>query len=98
MLSLGFNVDSRNALLTAQQCLAKVDVELDKENGEFAIRALRNIKDIIAVQNDESLFLEYELVEARALQKNEELKEAREEVREHSKAASRRSSRALASS
>jgi hypothetical protein len=78
LLSLGFDVDSRNALVTARQYIATLDVELDRESGEFAMRALRNVRDIIAGQSDESLFLEYELVEARTFQKNGKVKEARE--------------------
>ncbi len=78
ILSLGFDVDSRNSLRIAQEQLWKLDVELDKESGEFVLMALRNIKDIIAGQNDEDLFLHYQIVEARTLQKNEKVKEARE--------------------
>ena len=76
ILSLGFDVESRNILRIARDQLGKLDAELDKESGEFVLRALRNIKDIIAGQNDEDLFLDYEIVEARTLQKNEKVKEA----------------------
>ncbi len=55
----------------------KLEAELDKESGEFVLRALQNIRDIIARHNDEVLFLDFEIVEARALQKNE-VREARE--------------------
>jgi lipopolysaccharide biosynthesis regulator YciM len=81
ILSLGFDVDSRNALRIARDQLEKLDDELDKESGEFVLRALRNIKDIIAGQNDEDLLLDYEIVEARTLQKNEKVKEAREKYK-----------------
>src|SRR5262249_12338758 len=80
ILSLGFDVDSRNAIQSARDYLGKLDAELDKESGEFVLRALRNIKDIIVDQQDEALFLDYEVVEARALQKNEDVQEAREKL------------------
>lgn len=78
--SSGFDIDSRNALQSARDQLATLDEELDKESGEFVLRVLSNINEIIAGQNDESLFLEYEILEARALQKNEKVREAREKL------------------
>ncbi len=74
--SLGFDVDSRNAIQNVRDYLVKLEAELDKESGEFVLRALENIKDIIARQNDEALFLDFEIVEARALQKNEKVRDA----------------------
>ncbi len=78
ILSLGFDVDSRKTIQSARNYLGKLDAELDKESGKFVLWALRNIKNIIADQKDENLFLDYEIVEARALRNNEEVKEARE--------------------
>ena len=78
ILSLGFDVDSRNAIKSARAYLEKLDTELDKESVAFVLRALVNIKDIIAGQNDEGLFLEFEILEARALQKNEDVDGARD--------------------
>jgi hypothetical protein len=60
--SSGFDIDSRNALQSARDQLAKLDEELDKESGEFVLRVLVCINEMIAGQNDESLFLEYELL------------------------------------
>lgn len=76
-LSLGFDVDSRNAIKTVRGYLARLDAELDKESATFVLRALGNIRDIIAGQNDEGLFLDFEILEARALQKNEDVDAAR---------------------
>ncbi|HEV3037206.1 MAG TPA: hypothetical protein VHA33_05410 [Candidatus Angelobacter sp.] len=76
--SLGFDVDSRNAIQNVRDYLVKLEAELDKESGGFVLRALQNIKDIIVRHNDESLFLDFEFVETRALQKNEKTREARE--------------------
>ena len=77
ILSLGFDIDSRNAIKNVRGYLEKLDAELDKESGAFVLRVLSNIKDIIAGQNDEGLLLDYEILEARALQKNEEVIESR---------------------
>lgn len=76
--SLGFDVDSRNALQNVRDYLVNLEVELDKESGKFVLRALQNISDIIARHNDEALLLDFEIVEARALQKNEKVREARD--------------------
>src|SRR5262249_54937394 len=38
ILSLGFDVDSRNAIQSARDYLGKLDAELDKESGEFVLR------------------------------------------------------------
>lgn len=78
MLSLGFDVDSRNAIKSARAYLEKLDTELDKESVGFVLRALGNIKDIIVGQNDDVLFLDFEILEAKALQKNEDVDGARE--------------------
>lgn len=76
--SLGFDVDSRHAIQSARDILGKLEAELDKGNGGFVLRILRDIKDIIADQNDESLLLEYDIMEARALQKNDDVPQARD--------------------
>ncbi|HEY2234461.1 MAG TPA: tetratricopeptide repeat protein [Candidatus Angelobacter sp.] len=76
--SLGFDVDSRNAVQNVRDYLVNLEAELDKESGEFVLRALQNIRDIIARHDDEALLLDFEIVEARALQKNEKVREARD--------------------
>lgn len=78
ILSLGFDVDSRNVLRIAHEFLEKLEVELDRENAKFVLKVLENIKRIIVNQNDENLILDYGIMEARALQKAERVKEARE--------------------
>jgi len=77
ILSLGFNIDSTKAVSNAYEYLKKVEVELDRENGKFALKTLENIKDIILKLADDQLELEYELLECRCLQKLENIKEAR---------------------
>lgn len=78
--SLGFDIDSRNAVQSARDQLTRLDEELDKENGEFVLRVLRTVDEIIVGQGDESLSLDYEILEARALQKAEKVREAREKL------------------
>lgn len=77
ILSLGFDIDSTNALRIAHESLAKLEIYLDRENGEFVLKTLGNFKDILSILNDESLSVEYEILECRALQKSEKIKEAR---------------------
>ncbi|HSY51464.1 MAG TPA: hypothetical protein VLC46_21855 [Thermoanaerobaculia bacterium] len=76
--ALGLDIDSRNAVQSARDQLTRLDEELDKESGEFVLRVLGTIDEIIAGQRDEGLSLEYEILEARALQKMEKVQEARE--------------------
>jgi hypothetical protein len=78
IVSLGFDIDSRNAVQNVRDYLVKLDAELDKESGEFVLRALENMKDILGRHNDEALLLDFEIVEARALQKNEKIRDARD--------------------
>jgi tetratricopeptide (TPR) repeat protein len=76
--SLGFDVDLRNALRIAHEYINKLESELDKDNMDYVSQTLTNIKDLIVEQGDEGLTLEYELMEARTLQKAEKVIEARE--------------------
>ena len=46
ILSLGFNVDSRNALRIAHEYLERLEVELDRENAKFVLKVLENIKRV----------------------------------------------------
>jgi tetratricopeptide (TPR) repeat protein len=78
--ALGFDIDSRNAVRNTRVQLEKLDEDIDREHGEFVLRVLGNIKDIIAGQSDESLLLDYEILESRALQKLERVREAREKL------------------
>lgn len=76
--SLGFDVDLRNTLRIVHEYINKLEFELDKDNIDYVSQTLTNIKDLIVEQGDEGLTLEYELMEARVLQKAEKVIEARE--------------------
>ena len=75
---MGFDIDSTNALHIARESLAKLEVDLDRDNGKFVLRALENHKDIISGLKDENLLVEYEILECRAFQKLERTKEAKQ--------------------
>ena len=76
--SLGFDVDLRNTLRIAHKYIDKLESELDRDNIDYVSQTLTNIKDLISELSDETLTLEWELMEARALQKDENVIEARE--------------------
>lgn len=76
MLALGFNTDSSKAVGIIQEYLGKIEIDLDRENGASALKALENIKDILYGLEDEFLQFDYELLEARILQKLEIVNEA----------------------
>lgn len=78
ILNLGFNIDSRQAILNAYEYLNKVEVALDRENGIFAYRTHNQIENIIKSLQDEQLAYEYELLKGRCLQKLEKIPEAKE--------------------
>ncbi len=85
ILSLGFDIDSTKAISNAYEYLKNVEVELDRENGKFALKTLENIKDIIFKLADNKLELKYELLECSCLQKLEKIKEARDKYENISK-------------
>lgn len=85
ILSLGFDIDSTKAVSNAYEYLKNVEVELDRENGKFALKTLENIKDIIFKLADYQLELEYELLECGCLQKLENIKEVRDKYENISK-------------
>jgi len=85
ILSLGFDIDSTKSVSNAYEYLKNVEVELDRENGKFALRTLRNIKDIIFKLADDQLNLKYELLECKCLQKLEKIKGARDKYENISK-------------
>jgi len=74
--SLGFDIDSRNALLLSRENLEKLEVYLDRGNVSFVLESLGNLKDIILGLNDEDLFKEWEILECRLLQRLEKVGEA----------------------
>ncbi len=61
-----------------QESLAKLEVYLDRGNGTFVLESLQNSHDIIASQNDEYLLADWEIMQCRALQQLERIKEARQ--------------------
>jgi len=77
-LSLGFNIDQRQAISNAYAYLENVKVEFDRENTISAQKLLENVKDIILELGDENLSLEHEILECRCIQQNEQIDEARE--------------------
>ena len=85
ILSLGFDIDLTKAVSIAYEYLKNVEVELDKENGKFALKTLENIKDIIFKFEDDQLELKYELLECNCLRKLEKIKEARDKYENISK-------------
>ncbi len=78
ILSLGFNVDLREAISNAYEYLQKAEIELDRENTKFAQKILENSKDIISNLNDEKLSLYFEFLECRYLKNSENIDEAKE--------------------
>ena len=80
ILSLRFDIDSTKALKLAQKYLSELEVELDRDNTAFVIKAIDKIRDIVSSLNNEDLDLEFEIIEARTLQKNEEIQKAREKL------------------
>ena len=75
ILTLGFNIDSTNALRIVRETLSKLEVELDRYNAAFVLKALENIKDIVSNLNDETLTLEYEIIECQTLLRLERVEE-----------------------
>lgn len=78
IISLGFDIDSRNVLRVCRDTLIKLEVYLDRGNGSFVLESLQNYKDIIVGQNDESLLTDWEILECRALQQLERIGEAKQ--------------------
>ena len=85
ILSLGFNIDLTKAVSNTYEYLENVEIELDRENGKFALKTLENIKGIIFKLADDQLELGYEILECRCLQKLEKIKEARDKYENISK-------------
>lgn len=78
ILALGFDIDSTNALKIVREYLEKNEIELDRDNIAFVSKALDNIKGIISALKNEDLVLDFEILEARTLQRLEKVKKARE--------------------
>lgn len=78
MLALGFDVDSTKTLRIAREYLDKLEVDLDRENGKFVLKSLEILKNSILDLQDDNLQLTYEILEAKALQILERVKEAKD--------------------
>jgi len=78
ILGLGFDIDQRQAIANAYTYLDVVKTELDRENTNTAQRVLVPVKNIISELDDETLSLEYEILECRCLTKLENVDAARE--------------------
>lgn len=74
--SLGFDIDSRNALRLSREHLEKLEVCLDRGNASFVLESLGNLKDTILGLNYEDLFKEWEILECRSLVRLERVGEA----------------------
>ncbi len=78
ILALGFDVDSTNALRIASESLARLEADLDRDNGAFVLRVLETHKDIISGLQNEPLLLDYEILECRAFVQLERVREAKQ--------------------
>ncbi|MTI67851.1 MAG: hypothetical protein FH753_14795 [Firmicutes bacterium] len=81
ILNLGFDIDSRRALSNAYEYLKKVEIELDRGIAKYALKILKDSKDIIEDFNDKTLSLEYEILECRCLNKLEKVDEAKKKYK-----------------
>ncbi len=77
LISLGFDVDQRKALEVSREYLNGLEAELDRGHANFVSQTLDTMRDIISSQGDETLLLDFELIEARALQRLEKVPEAK---------------------
>ena len=77
ILSLGFTTDQRESIKIITKYLKNVEDEIDKESINLAYAILQKSKEIIQEKSDDSLNLEYEILEARCLRKMEKVLEAK---------------------
>jgi tetratricopeptide (TPR) repeat protein len=78
ILSLGFDIDSRNTLRICRENLAALEVHLDRGRGLFVLESLQDSQEITARQNDDSISADWEIMQCRALQQLERVEEARQ--------------------
>lgn len=78
ILSLGFNIDQRRSISIVSDYLENVKIRLKRGNVKIANSILENSKKIISDLNNESLSLEYELLECRCLQGLERVNDAKD--------------------
>ena len=80
ILALGFDIDTTKSFRIIKEFLAKIEVDIDRENGKFALKSLEQHKDYIFSLNDEKIILDYEIIECRALCLVEKVKEAQNKL------------------
>ncbi|MDD8025444.1 MAG: hypothetical protein PHI34_02940 [Acidobacteriota bacterium] len=78
IMALRFSVDSTSALRITRESLAKLEVYLDRGNASFVLKGLENNLDIVKKQSDETLLADWEILQCRALQQLERIKEAKQ--------------------
>ncbi len=76
ILSLGFNIDKRQAVSFVAEMLSKIEAELDREDISYAQKTLDNVSNIVAELDDKDCLLEYGLVKCKFYQKLEKIAEA----------------------
>ncbi|HEY0908427.1 MAG TPA: hypothetical protein VGE35_03715 [Candidatus Paceibacterota bacterium] len=77
LVSLGFDVDQRKALEVSREYLKGLEAELDRGHANFVSQTLDTMREIVSSQGDEALLLDFELIEARTLQRLEKVPEAK---------------------
>jgi tetratricopeptide (TPR) repeat protein len=77
ILNLGFHIDSRTAIENAYEYIKRIEIALDKEYANYALKLHSEIENIISTLGDEQLEHEYELLKGRCLQKIERVQEAK---------------------
>ena len=84
-LELGFDIDSRKAVSTVYEYLKKVEIALDRGNGQLALNILESTTEIVSNLNDDKLSLEYEILECKCFNNLERVDEAKERYENISK-------------
>ncbi|RPJ79170.1 MAG: hypothetical protein EHM20_02125, partial [Alphaproteobacteria bacterium] len=85
MLSIGFDIDERRMISVARDYLMNVEIQLDRECSQIALTILENGREIINELSDESLLLDYEILECRCFVKLERVDEAKRKYESISK-------------
>jgi tetratricopeptide (TPR) repeat protein len=77
IVSLGFDVDQRKAVEISREYLRGLEIELDRGHANFVYQTLNTMREIILSQGDETLLLDFEIIESRTLQRLEKISEAK---------------------
>lgn len=70
---LGFDVDQRNSLRISREYLEGLKTELDRGHANTVSQALQKLRSIFLSLEDESLMLDFEILEATTLQRLEQV-------------------------